>query len=70
MHGLDFVLVARDVGTLRCIVDDIDEIAEIFWIDSGRYSEARNAEVADIGGDESGTNGAVRDHRVGFDEDC
>ena len=55
---------------MRCIVDDIDEIAEIFWIDGGRYSEARNAEVADIGGDESGTNGAVRDHRVGFDEDC
>ena len=69
MHSLDFVLVARDVGTLRCIVDDIDEIAEILWVDGGRNSEARNAEVADIGGNEGGTDGAVRDHRMGFDED-
>ena len=70
MHGLDFILVARDVGTLRRIVDDIDEIAEIFWVDGGLNCEAGNAEVADIGGNEGGTDGAVRDHCVGFDEDC
>ena len=69
MHSLDFVLVASDVGALRCVVDDIDEVAEILWIDGGRNGEARHAEVADIGGDEGGTDGAVRGHRVGFNED-
>ena len=69
VKGLDFVLVACDAGALRCIVDDIDEVSEIFGIDGGRNGEARHAEIADIGGYEGGTDGAVRGHRVGFDED-
>ena len=52
MHGLDFVLFARDVGGVGCVIDDIDEAVEIFGVDGGRDSEARHADVADMGGNE------------------
>ena len=69
MHGLDFVLFARDAGGVGCVIDDINEAVEILRVDGGRNGEAGHAEVADIGGDEGGTDGAVRGHCVGFDED-
>lgn len=69
MHGLDFVVFARDVGAVGCVVDDIEEAVEILGVDGGRDGEARNADVADMSGNEGGTDGAVRARRVGFDED-
>ena len=69
MHSLDFVLGTVNAGTLRRVVDDIDEVAEILWVDGGRDGEARHAKVADIGGNEGGTDGAVGRDGAGFDED-
>ena len=69
MHGLDLVLFARDIGVVSCVVDDIEEAVEILGVDGGRDGEAGHADVADMSGTESGTDGAVRARRVGFDED-
>ena len=66
MHGADFVLVAVNASALRRVVDDIDEVGEILHENGGRNGEARNAKVADIGGYEGGTDGAVGGHGVGF----
>ncbi len=33
MHGLDVVLVSGDACALRGVVDDIDEVGEIFGVD-------------------------------------
>ena len=70
MHSLDFVLFARDVGVVGCVFDDIEEAVEILGVDGGRDGETGHADVANMGGNESGTDGALRDHCVGFDEDC
>ena len=69
MHSLDFVLGTVNAGTLRRVVDDIDEIGEILHEDGGRDGEAGHADVADFGGYDGGTDGAVGGHGVGFDED-
>ena len=52
MHGLDFVVFSRDVGVVGCVVDGIEKAVEIFRVDGGRDSEARHADVADMGGNE------------------
>ena len=59
-----------DACATRGEVDDITEIGIIFHKDRGRNGEAANADVADTGGYDGGTDGAVRGHRVGFDMDC
>ena len=69
MHGFDFVLFARDVGVVGSVVDDIEKTLEILGVNGGRDGEAGHADVADMSGNESGTDGAVRARRVGFDED-
>ena len=66
VHGADFVLVAVNAGTLRRVVDDIDEVSKILGIYCGRNGEARNAKIADFGGYDGGTDGAVGGHGVGF----
>ena len=66
VHGADFVLVAVNAGTLRRVVDDIDEVSKILGIYCGRNGEARNAKVADFGGYDGGTDGAVGGHCFGF----
>ena len=50
-------------------VDHIDEASEIFYEDGGRDGEAGHADVADFGGYDGGTDGAVGGGGVGFDED-
>ena len=35
VHGTDFVLGAVNAGTLRRVVDDIDEVGEILGVDGG-----------------------------------
>ena len=35
VHGTDFVLGTVNAGTLRSMVDDIDEVGEIFGVDGG-----------------------------------
>lgn len=69
MHGFDFVLGMVNAGTLRRVVDDIDEIGEILHEDGGRDGETGHADVADFGGYDGGTDGAIGRHGVGFDED-
>ena len=69
MHGLDVVLVARDACALRGMVDDIDEVGIVGLFDGSRNGKAGHAEVADFGGYEGGTDGAVGGHGVGFDVD-
>ena len=51
------------------MVDDIDEVGVIGLFDGGRNGEATHAKVAEIGGYDGGTDGAVRGHGVGFDVD-
>lgn len=58
-----------DSSTLRGLVDDIYEISIIVGVDGGREDHARHAEVADIGGHESRTDGTVGGEGVGFDMD-
>ena len=69
MHGLDVVLVARDACALRGMVDDIDEVGIVGLFDGSRNGKAGHAEVADVGGYDGGTDGAVGGDGVGFDED-
>lgn len=69
VHGTDFVLGTVNAGALRRVVDDIDEVGEIFHEDGGRNGEAGHADVADFGGYDGGTDGAVGGRGVGFDED-
>ena len=52
------------------MVDDIDEVGVIGLFDGGRNGEATHAKVAEIGGYDGGTDGAVRGHGVSFDVDC
>ena len=66
MHGADFVLVAVNSSVLCRMVDDIDEVGEVLREDGGRNGEARNAKVADFGGYDGGTDGAVGGHCFGF----
>lgn len=35
VHGTDFVLGTVNAGALRRVVDDIDEVGEIFGVDGG-----------------------------------
>ncbi len=65
----DGVLGMGNACATRSVVDDITEICVIFHKDRGRNGEAANADVADAGGYDGGTDGAVRGHRVGFDMD-
>ena len=69
VHGTDFVLGTVNAGALRRVVDYIDEVGEILGVDGGRNGEATHAKVAEIGGYDGGTDGAVRGDGVGFDED-
>ena len=55
---------------MRGMVDDIDEVGVIGLFDGGRNGEATHAKVAEIGGYDGGTDGAVRGHGVSFDVDC
>ena len=66
VHGTDFVLGAVNASALRRVVDDIDEVGEIFYEDGDRDGEAGHADVADFGGYEGGTDGAVGGHRLCF----
>ena len=66
VHGADFVLVAVNTSALRRVVDDIDEVGKILHEDGGRDGEAGHSDVADFGGYEGGTDGAVGGHGVGF----
>ena len=65
----DGVLVARNASALRGVCDHIDEQRIIVDVDGGREGRATYAEVADGGGYEGGTDGAVGGRGVGFDED-
>ena len=78
MKGDNTVLVAGNASTLRGPVHHIDEVGIIALVDGGRTppipllegeGEATNADVADAGGYDGGTDGAVRGHGVGFDVD-
>lgn len=69
LEGDYVVLVAWDASALRCDVDDIDEVGIVLLIDGGRECEATNADIADMGTDDSGTDGTIGGHGVGFDED-
>ena len=69
VHGTDFVLGAVNAGALRRVVDDIDEVGEILHEDGRRDCKAGHADVADFGGYDGGTDGAVGGDGVGFDED-
>lgn len=55
---------------LRGVVDHIDEAGEVSLVDGGREGVATHADIAGDVCDESGTDGAVGGHRLGFDEDC
>jgi len=50
----------------RGCVDHIDEVGEILHEDGDRNGEARHADVADFGGYDGGTDGAVGGHCFGF----
>ena len=79
VHGADFVLVAVNTSALRRVVDDIDEVGKILHEDGGRNppafghplrrgkGEAGHSDVADFGGYDGGTDGAVGGNGVGFD---
>ena len=54
---------------MRSMVDDIDEVGIIRLFYGGRNCEATHAKVAEIGGYDGGTDGAVRGHGVSFDVD-
>ena len=65
----DGVLVARNAGALRGVRDNIGEHGIVVDVDGGREGRAGHAEVADGGGYEGGTDGAIGGRCVGFDED-
>ena len=65
----DGVLVARNAGALRGVRDNSGEHGIVVDVDGGREGRAGHAEVADGGGYEGGTDGAIGGRGVGFDED-